>query len=105
MKGEKTMSTILSLAFFVGVTVVISIGTRISLSIFKKELPEVHPLKARRVQSSPSEAQILLEDSGTWNVADLGGTSTRYAWIALGVIAFIVLLMLLIIVNLSGGVL
>jgi hypothetical protein len=90
------MSTILSLlALLVGATAVI-IGTRMSLYFYRQEALEVRPPLARRAQASPSEAQIPLERSAPWYLADSVSASSRYAWIGLGVIASIVLLAILV---------
>ncbi len=82
----------------------IAIGTRMSLYFYRQEVLEVHPHMARQAQVSPSEAQIPLERSGTWYMADSISASTRYAWIGLGVIACIVLLAILVIAGLLSGI-
>jgi hypothetical protein len=98
------MSTILSLlALLGGATAVIAIGTRMSLYFYRRDVLEVHPLMARRVQVSPSEAQLPLEHSAPWYLADSISASTRYARIGLGVIACIVLLAILVIAGLLSG--
>jgi hypothetical protein len=97
------MSTILSLlALLVGATAVI-IGTRISLYFYRQETQEVRPLMARGTQASPSEAQIPLERSASWYLADSISASSRYAWIGLGIIASIALLAILAIAGLLSG--
>lgn len=82
----------------------IAIGTCISLYFYRQDLLEVHPRMARRAQASPSEAQILLERSAPWYLADSISASTRYARIGLGVIACIVLLAILVIAGLLSGI-
>ncbi len=79
------------------------VGTRISLYFYRHEALEVRPLRARKAQASPSEAQFPLERSAPWYLADSISASSRYAWIGLGAIASIALLAILVIVGLLSG--
>jgi hypothetical protein len=98
------MSTILSLlAVLGGATTVSAIGTRMSLYFYRQDVLEVHPHMAQQGQVSSSEAQMTLESSGTLYMTDSISASSRYAWIGLGVIAFIVLLAILVIADLLSG--
>lgn len=104
-KGEKTVSTILSLvALLGGAAAVCGIGTRMSLYFYQQGVLEVQPRMAHRAQAAPTEAQIVLERSGELYMADSIGASSRSAWLGLGVIACIVLLAVLVIAGLLSGV-
>jgi hypothetical protein len=94
------MNTILSLlAVLGGATTMSAIGTRMSLYFYRQDVLEVHPHMARQGQASSSEALMTLELSDRLYMADSMSASSRYAWIALGIIAFIIL----VIVGLLSG--